>query len=760
MRLTGQFLEQLKSLYGHRLPIEVRHYLANWMEGQSWSEVDPESPQQEADARRLFEGMLQALSDLMARHTSNFITKTQLEALYIHMRNEYVAQPQALVRVIQHNLFREAELIEQQDQLQAPSPLPQTPSQKTQIQQTLQNIVGKTEALETTYRNLSSKLENFKVQYHEAFQLDSVLRQGNRIPPDQVAKCKERKQLLDQICSRDADAMKRTCMEMNQRFVDCLAQIRAAQNLVGVELSNWKQTQRMFSWEDDRGKAELNNIQQWFEVLAELLWRNRQIAKQLPSVLPQNLIAGDQFMALTHQFTQQLLMVIQMSFVLEKQPPQVIKTANRFSSTVRILVGGKLQIHLGFPEIQVAIINEKQAKTIAVDPSKPAPPSLSSGEILNHQKTMEYNATTGVLSCAFNFMQLRRIKRNSDKKASEMVTEEKFTLLFKTHFTIGGELEATLNVLSLPVVVIVHVTQQPPAEATIFWDNSFASNDREPFVVPESIPWPSLSEALNCYFHANTGRGLTPPNLDYLGRKLLGVGAEEDLSQSMISRTQLCRDQLRGRNFTFWEWFYKHLDLIKTTLKREWTEGSIQGFMQRSDAEKMLLQSPNGTFLIRFSEGDPGGISVAWVNDGDAVNSERQVLSLAPWNKHVLGIRSLADRLHDLMHLVTLYPSKSKDDVFGKYYTPAPTGAELRDGYLPGDLKQCIPASAMGGVMSNPSSPYPSPAPSIVSLGTPASPPQYPFPVMPQMQNGPGGGQDFGLMFDMDLNFDGFPSGQ
>ena len=28
------------------------------------SEVDPESPQQEADARRLFEGMLQALSDV------------------------------------------------------------------------------------------------------------------------------------------------------------------------------------------------------------------------------------------------------------------------------------------------------------------------------------------------------------------------------------------------------------------------------------------------------------------------------------------------------------------------------------------------------------------------------------------------------------------------------------------------------------------------------------------------------------------------
>lgn len=50
---------------------------------------------------------------------------------------------------------------------------------------------------------------------------------------------------------------------MNQRFADCLGQIMTVQNLVGIELGNWKQTQRMFSWEDDRGKAELSSIQQW-----------------------------------------------------------------------------------------------------------------------------------------------------------------------------------------------------------------------------------------------------------------------------------------------------------------------------------------------------------------------------------------------------------------------------------------------------------------------------------------------------------------
>ena len=30
-------------------------------------------------------------------------------------------------------------------------------------------------------------------------------------------------------------------------------------------------------------------------------------------------------------------------------------------------------------------------------------------------------------------------------------------------------------------------------------------------------------------------------------------------------------------------------------------------------------------------------------------------------------------RLHDLSHLLILYPNESKDKVFGKYYTPMPS---------------------------------------------------------------------------------------
>lgn len=730
MRLQGVLLEELKSLYGPKLPIEVRHYLSGWIESQSWSEVEPDKSTHELQARRLFEGMLRALQDLITTQASSFIVRTQLEALYTHMSNEYYSRPLELVRVIQHCLYSEAALIEKQDQLLSISPhsRPQASSNSQRIQQLIHGIVSRTEAMEMTFRQLSTKLENFIIQFQESFSIDNALRQENRgIPPDQLAKYRERKQLLDRILTKDAEEMKRICAELTQRFVDTQEQIATCQTIVvDQELLNWKQSQRKFNWEEDSGRMLLNQLQQWFEALVELIWRSRLLAKQfdlMKTRLPQGILQNDIMTGVIQIITKYLVDLIQASFVIEKQPPQVIKTANKFSACVRLLVGSKLQIHLGVPEVSVTIINDKQAKAVYGDPLKLAPPALSSGDILNNEKNMEYSTQSGTLTCAFNFMQLRRIKRNSDKKASETVTEEKFALLFQTHFSIGGgEFDVVVKQLSLPVVVTVHVTQQPQAEATIFWDNSFAEISREPFIVPESIAWSHLSESLHCFFHANCGRGLTQQQLDYLGRKVMGVGSEEDILQMNCTRMQLFKDQLKGRNFTFWEWFYKHMDLVKTTLIREWQEGSIHGFLDKVDAQKLLMSCPGGTFLIRFSEGDPGGISVAWVADGDIMlNQERQMLSLTPWNKHDLGIRSLADRLHDLSQLITLCPNKPKNEVFGKYYAPPPPVEPNTDGYLQAILHTHVPFTprAQFGV-SNPGSP----ALSIVSMPpvTPATP--------------------------------------
>lgn len=71
-------------------------------------------------------------------------------------------------------------------------------------------------------------------------------------------------------------------------------------------------------------------------------------------------------------------------------------------------------------------------------------------------------------------------------------------------------------VISVPVVVIVNVSQEPLSWATIVWDNAFSEINRIPFAVVDEVPWSKMAEMLNMKFHSLTGRGLTEENLSFL----------------------------------------------------------------------------------------------------------------------------------------------------------------------------------------------------------------------------------------------------
>lgn len=70
--------------------------------------------------------------------------------------------------------------------------------------------------------------------------------------------------------------------------------------------------------------------------------------------------------------------------------------------------------------------------------------------------------------------------------------------------------------MSLPIVVIAHVNQEPKSWATIVWDNANFEVGRDPFAIQDKVPWSRIELALNMRFLSQTGRGLTPTNLDYL----------------------------------------------------------------------------------------------------------------------------------------------------------------------------------------------------------------------------------------------------
>ena len=151
-----------------------------------------------------------------------------------------------------------------------------------------------------------------------------------------------------------------------------------------------------------------------------------------------------------------------------------MKTNTRFTATVRLLVGGVLNVHMAAPSVSVSIVSENQANQLLSSQSNTPKrkEDFNSGDILNGQGTMEYHNATKQVSVSFRNLQLKKIKR-TEKKGTESVMDEKFSVLFWTEFQVG-ELKFQLWTLSLPVVVIVHGNQEPQALATVTWDNAFA----------------------------------------------------------------------------------------------------------------------------------------------------------------------------------------------------------------------------------------------------------------------------------------------
>lgn len=39
----------------------------------------------------------------------------------------------------------------------------------------------------------------------------------------------------------------------------------------------------------------------------------------------------------------------------------------------------------------------------------------------------------------------------------------------------------------------------------------------------------------------------------------------------------------------------------------------IMGFLDKREAHEMLLRCQPGTFIVRFTESEPGGVSIVWV---------------------------------------------------------------------------------------------------------------------------------------------------
>ncbi|KAM4610102.1 signal transducer and activator of transcription 6 [Polymixia lowei] len=636
-------------------PIEVRYFLADWIEEQRWEDFDLEKVEQESQAQALLEQIISILQSL-AQQKPNVVEKMRLMHISRNM-NMFRQQPLQFGVMVRDILRKERVLLSK-----APSKTPnlaqfpqspnREPASSAPNMRDVDHLVLKVLELQDCRQKIHQLQEelNWERQNFEALQGPI---QQNGLDP-QNAELQKVQNNIQQL-EYNVKAMVKNRLQLLQGAVDCLDQ---CQSRLINRLKEWRWEQHQATighpFEDN-----LSSLQTWCEQLVGVNGKLRQ----------EVMLVGEPIPELQERLGQLLRALIQSSLMVEKQPPQVIKTQSKFSTTVRYLLGEK--VAPGKPVVLKAqIITEAQARSLGQLGNMP---SENVGELINNTAILEHNTASKSTCATFRNMSIKKIKR-ADRKGSESVTEEKFALLFSAEITITGcDTSHRIQMISLPVVIIVHGSQDNNALATVIWDCAFSEPNRIPFVVPERVPWKLMCMTLNTKFmsEVQTHHCLDQYNQHFLAQKIFDKpDISGDFSNMMVSWAQFNKEVLPGRQFTFWQWFEGVMELTKKHLRTYWSDGLIFGFIGKQHLHLILKDRPNGTFLLRFSDSEIGGITIAYVAATE--NGGQKIQNIQPFTKRDLEIRCLGNRIGDIGDISFLYPDYPKHDVFKKYYTDDP----------------------------------------------------------------------------------------
>ncbi|NXS50195.1 STAT4 protein, partial [Balaeniceps rex] len=431
-------------------------------------------------------------------------------------------------------------------------------------------------------------------------------------------------------------------------------------NMLTEELLDWKRRQQIACIGGPL-HGGLDQLQNCFTLLAESLFQVRRQLEKLDELLTRLTYDGDPIPVQRPQLLEKvnflLYNLFRNSFVVERQPcmpthpqrPMVLKTLIQFTVKLRLLI--KLP-ELNY-QIRVKATIDNNRRFVLCG---------------THVKAMNMDeSANGSLSVEFRHLQPKEMKSSAGSKGNEgphMVTEELHSISFETQVCLYG-LTINLETSSLPVVMISNVSQLPNAWASIIWYN-LSTNDPQNlsfFNNPPAATLSQLLEVLSWQFSSYVGRGLNSEQLNMLAEKLMGK-----------------TEHLPGKSFTFWVWLEVILDLIKKHILPLWIDGYVMGFVSKEKERILLKDKTPGTFLLRFSESNLGGITFTWVDQLE--NGDVTFHSVEPYNKGRLSALPFADILRDYKVIMAdnvpenplkyLYPDIPKDKAFGKHYSCQP----------------------------------------------------------------------------------------
>uniref|UniRef100_A0A8C1SPL5 Signal transducer and activator of transcription n=1 Tax=Cyprinus carpio TaxID=7962 RepID=A0A8C1SPL5_CYPCA len=625
-------LQQLDTVYSQRafdlyngdeFPMDVRHYLAHWIEGQDWERASRDSSQ----AAFLFQVLLENLDNQFSRFAQerdSFLLQRNFRR-YKQNFQKYQEEPYTLATIINWFLVKEkgilndAELAQQVQTLQVQPAAMELESQR-QVEKRLKDLKTKVEVSRTL--NTLSLFSLYTVVLHSRREEKAIRRASE-----------------DNFLS-DISAI------LNAADVLCSA-------LIDEELVEWKRRQQKscIGAPDD---TSLEHLEKWFTQIIECMFQLQMFLQKLDELVGKMTYENDpipvQKPPLQSRVDTLLTHLIKSSFVVENQPsmPQgrgllVLRTNVQFSVKVRLLY-------------KVPELNHVMKVTVSVN------------------KFRKFNVL-GTLSKALNM---------AESMNGGMVADFRHLTLKDRKVGGGGkginDLEHSINfpTSSLPVVVISNSSQQQSAWASVLWFNMLCPDPENVkfFETSPAATWPQFGEMLSWQFLSCGKRCLHNDQLETLAIKLFGK--QQSYDNCKISWTKFSKENLPDTNFTLWVWLDGILNLVKLYLSDLWSDGSIMGFVSKGKERLLLKKKQNGTFLLRFSESiKDGGITFSWVqyaNDGTP-----SVHTVKPFTSTDLKQIALPDILCNFRIMVAenipvnplcyLYPNTPKDQAFGKYYS-------------------------------------------------------------------------------------------
>ena len=218
-----------------------------------------------------------------------------------------------------------------------------------QLEARLEALNNKTQECESELVAMQHEQEQFMLSIQEGNRRVAQmaqLQQQQPTSPELETKLQKEKEAINAALGQKCivlNTSRTKWVEKQKANVHEVAQLQST--VLDDELIKWKRGQQLagngYNFDNN-----LEKIQVWCEMIVEIILKMRnqfhRFQQLLNNMQLNQVNTADMVAHLYKESTELLKNMVTSTFIIEKQPPQVMKTNTRFTSTVRLLVGGKL----------------------------------------------------------------------------------------------------------------------------------------------------------------------------------------------------------------------------------------------------------------------------------------------------------------------------------------------------------------------------------------------------------------------------------